>query len=515
MKKIFTLIGAALMAGAAMGADTQTLPTSYLDGTLMLNEGWFGHDAATMNYVNGNGQIFYRAYQGVNSEYCLGNTSQYGQVFGNRVFVMSKQNYSGDGRTGGRFICMNATDLKFIAQSISLPGGPNDSDGRGFCAANEHKGYVGTAAGFYAIDLDTYVIGTTQLAPTESPKQSGDMIRYGNRVFVAQQGLGVVAVDPATDQTTLIDLPQIAGFTVTADGSLYAACSDANGEFVKIDPETLATEVIDIEGSHGIASPWGTWRLAQICADRDRNIIYYVSKGGWTISSVSAYNLDTKEFTETYLSAPTGQQIYGQISTDPSTGYIVVTCTENGYGSHYANNWIYYFDPTTSAYLTDRTITLETYYWFPSMMLFNGFRAPQITQTEWAVTPGKELEVKLSEITTLPIGNKHLIVYSAESSDPAVCTATTDFRGNMVLAGLTKGTATVTVTAEYQGRLSRTAIPVTVDTNVGIGSVETDDAVCDTYDLAGRRVLTGASAADIRRLPAGIYIAGGKKIIVK
>ena len=47
MKKIFTLISAALIAGAAMAADTQTLPASYLDGMLMLNEGWFGHDAAT------------------------------------------------------------------------------------------------------------------------------------------------------------------------------------------------------------------------------------------------------------------------------------------------------------------------------------------------------------------------------------------------------------------------------------------------------------------------------------
>lgn len=513
MKKTVTLLAAALMAGCSIeAAAQQTLPENYLDGMLMLNEGWFGHESGTMNYITDAGEVFYRVYNGVNSGHTLGNSTQYGQIFGNRIFAMSKQAYSGTEGGGGRFVCMDATDLTYLASIDNLPGG----DGRGFCAANEHKGYIGTSAGFYAIDLDTYTISDTQLAPTDSPKQSGDMIRYGNRVFVAQQNLGVVVVNPENDETTLIDLPKIAGFAVTPDGTLYAACSDADGEFVSIDPETLETTVIDIEGSHGIVSPWGTWHPAQICADPARNRVFYASKGGWTISTISAYDFDTNEFIEDAFSAPEGQQIYGQISTDPVSGCVVLTCTENGYGSHYANNWVYYFDPTAGAFDESRTITLETHYWFPAMMLSNSFRAPEITTEGWNVAVGHEIDVNLAEITTLAIGNPHLVIYSAESSDTSVCSAVCDFRGNLKLAGWKNGTADITVTADYQGRVTTKVISVTVGDKVGVESIEAaPDELCDVYTMTGVRVLTQASQADIRRLPAGIYLAGGKKFVVK
>lgn len=38
---------------------------------------------------------------------------------------------------------------------------------------------------------------------------------------------------------------------------------------------------------------------------------------------------------------------------------------------------------------------------------------------------------------------------------------------------------------------------------------------CAVYNLQGIIVLKSATAADIQALPAGIYVAGGKKIVVK
>ena len=51
------------------------------------------------------------------------------------------------------------------------------------------------------------------------------------------------------------------------------------------------------------------------------------------------------------------------------------------------------------------------------------------------------------------------------------------------------------------------------DDPVSVGAVDATSA-CDVFDLQGRCLLRGATADDIRSLAKGIYIAGGKKIVV-
>ena len=50
---------------------------------------------------------------------------------------------------------------------------------------------------------------------------------------------------------------------------------------------------------------------------------------------------------------------------------------------------------------------------------------------------------------------------------------------------------------------------------VGVNGIDADNSGADVFTVTGVRVLTGATADDIDRLPAGIYICRGKKIIVK
>lgn len=60
------------------------------------------------------------------------------------------------------------------------------------------------------------------------------------------------------------------------------------------------------------------------------------------------------------------------------------------------------------------------------------------------------------------------------------------------------------------GQVTLTAIDDTaVDSVLGEGEI------ADVYNVAGVRILTNASADDVRRLPAGIYIAGGRKIVIR
>ena len=57
-----------------------------------------------------------------------------------------------------------------------------------------------------------------------------------------------------------------------------------------------------------------------------------------------------------------------------------------------------------------------------------------------------------------------------------------------------------------------------LDTVDGIDEINTntEQRVADVYDLLGRKVGTKLNlATDLNRLPAGIYIVNGEKVVVK
>lgn len=488
------------------------VPEDFTEGIIMLNEDWFGHNPSSMNYIAPDGTVTYNAYKTVNEGLTLGNTSQYGQVFGNRIFVTSKQNY---GETGGRLISMDATTLKFLGQIMTLPCG----DGRGFCAATADKGYIGGSTGFYAVDLNTLEITSEQLAPAGSNgryTQSGDMVRYGDYVFVAQQNIGVVAVKIATDETKVIELPKICGFAITPDGTLYAACNDNDAEFVAIDPVTLETRIVNIEGSHAISSPWGTWHAASIAADTKKNVVYYVSGGGWTIKTIVSYNFDTNEFNDNYYTCPDDQCLYGAgLGVDPVSGNLVLSLKKNGWGDNSLYNWVGFVDTNDGTVLKDKTIALTEQYWFPAMFLFNNFTAPEINAEALTLAAGENTKINLADATTLETGNANLIIYSATSSDENVFTITRDANGEYTVDAVAAGCAEIMATADYQGRCAEVKIPVTVSSTTGIEPIAKTPMTADVYTPSGIFVLRNATAEQIRTLAPGIYISAGRKILVK
>lgn len=62
--------------------------------------------------------------------------------------------------------------------------------------------------------------------------------------------------------------------------------------------------------------------------------------------------------------------------------------------------------------------------------------------------------------------------------------------------------------------IDNTDIVISQDTNTSVEGVETSETV-DVYNLQGVLVRSGISSEDVKTLPAGIYVVGGKKIIVK
>lgn len=514
MKHIFTMLCAASLVSGLTAATREeaALPADFNDGMLLLNEGWFGHESASLNYLSADGTFSNTVFQTLNPGHTLGNTGCYGEIFGNRLLVVSKQSY---GETGGIVTSMNASSLIFNNSLSTIPGLSNQ--GRAICSVSEDKAYLTTSKGIYIFNPTTFELSETEL-PNTTGKQGGDMIRYGKYVFAAVNTVGVLAIDVDTDEVTLLDIKTPYGFVVTADGTLYAATGDTSAEFVAIDPATLELTPVDIEGSHTMQNPFSTWRPAAIVADTSANKVYY-GTGSWSVKTVVSYDFDTQEF-ETFFTAPgtadgltDNRELYGKgINIDPATGTIILTLTESGFGTHYMYNWLYYINPATGE--TEKVLPLEEAYWFPEMCIFPNFSAPEIKDATFSLDPGQTSEINLGEYITLAVGNPHLTVFTAESSDPETVKAETDYLGNLTLTAVASGSTTVKVTASYNGRATTRELAVTVGTPTGIDTVSAIPAGVDVYTLTGVRVLRNADTNQIQSLTPGIYIAGGKKFVV-
>lgn len=94
MKRFFTLASiAGILAANVTAAPAQTSGGTtpyggYEDGTFILNEGWFGHDGGSINFLAADGGMTYNVQERENAGFSFGNTSCSGMVYGGRLYVM-------------------------------------------------------------------------------------------------------------------------------------------------------------------------------------------------------------------------------------------------------------------------------------------------------------------------------------------------------------------------------------------------------------------------------------------
>lgn len=150
------------------------------------------------------------------------------------------------------------------------------------------------------------------------------------------------------------------------------------------------------------------------------------------------------------------------------------------------------------------------------MMIYPDYDAPELDVPAIELAQGESANIDVAEATTLRVGNKHLVCYATRvSNGEGVCNATLS-GGNLTVEALAPGNATITLTADYQGRTSTVEIPVTVSVVSGIDSISNDaDAPHDVYSLTGVLLIRNATAEQIRNLDRGIYLIGGKKVAIK
>ena len=516
---------------------------TFTNGILFINEDRYGPNQGSINYFNHDtGEMEYNVYAAVNPDLKLGVTTQSGQLYGDRLFLVSKQANGSEasGSTiGSRLAVLDAATLKQLGSVMRFGASPDSIyDGRSYCAVSPSKGYVSTSAGIFVLDVASMSVtgpirGTLSSARGDYNSlykdQCGDMVRLGQYVFAVQQGRGLHVIDTASDTiVTTLSFPNIVTVFVTAGGNLYVANNsreiyDYSGgpyeaNFTRIDPVTLMpAEVHQLDGSHGVVSSWGAWRHCMVCVDPHAERVYYGYQEYQ--NTISSYDFSTRLFTDALINLPDGveinwdgtqekQGLYASaISFDPHTGDMVVQTLEAAPLSYqnFNHNWVLFYDPNT--FQLKRQVRLRDAYWFPAMAIYPDVCAPSVTIDDQQLNQGQTAVIDLLQAVNDDDNMAALAVTTAISSDTAV--ATTQVVGNkLIVSAVNTGKTTIYVTTDSNGKMASTVFAVTVSRASIPGDVDMDGAVTIADITSLIDIILGSVLANFDPVAADVDLDG-------
>lgn len=520
---------------AAMGQDL-----TFTSGILFVNEDRYGPNQGSINYYNYDyDEMEYNVYALVNPSTKLGVTTQQGQLYGGRLFLVSKQangNEASGSTLGSRLAVLDASTLKQQASMLRF-GQSADSvyDGRCYCAVGPDKGYIATSAGIFVLNVDAMTT-TGPIAGTQSSArgdynslyygQCGDMVRFGQYVYAVQQGVGLHVIDPTADTVvTTLPFPHIVTVFVTAGGNLFVANNSREiydfgtgpyvANFTSIDPVTHEVlEVYEPGETHGALSSWGAWRARMLCVDPVSEKVYYYYDEFQ--NHISCYDFSTREFTDHFIDLPEAaevnwdgtrnhQGLYASaISFDPHTGDMVVQTLEAApmYAYEIFNhNWVLFYDAATRT--LKRQVRLMDAYWFPAMAVYPDVESPTVTIADHTIAQGGEAVISLLEAVDDADNMAALAVTTAVSADGSVARAVV--RGlDLIVTAVAPGQTVVTVTTDSNGRLATCSFMVTVTGATVAGDVNGDGniSIADVtmlIDVILSQGLDGNAQADVNQ----------------
>ena len=494
--------------------DRSPAKDSWQDGTFWLNEDWFDHTNGSINYIEKDGTIRYRAYESQNAYESFGCTSQYAMIFGGKLYVMSKQaTDGGDTRKGGGRLVV--ADAKTLKKLVGIDDILDDGDGRACVGVNSEKVYIGTTAGIAVFNPESLAI-TGKVEGIESgskyANQLGDMVCAGKFVFAIKQAYGTYVIDTDSDEVvatlgreedgTVTAHPQ--GVTVTADGMVWiAATSSANGKATTLycyDPEDLSlVRTVEMPSHLSIVCGWGAWRPTNFFADQEEVAIWFGSGVEASIVSGNSgyYRWDTKSdlasLKPVYVfptdlagkDEKTMQAPYAAVRYDSRSNELLIAAT-HGASSNYRNTWLHFVDCASGT--ISRTIRLKDYYWFPALPVFPDKYAPEfedIDEIELDIVAdkdGKSVEINVTDrdnmdkaiklsLFDLPAPER-LDDFGEEYESPIEKekAVQTSLDGNtLTIVPLSVGNDEIVVRAESNGVPSYLSIPVRVkDIETGV-----------------------------------------------
>ena len=560
MKTIYSLITCALIAGCSL----QSIAQNYTNGVYVLNEDWYGHNNSTLNFWNPETEtIDYLIMQMANNyEYSLGCTSQYGQLYGDFIVITGKQDKDpgepGDMKSG-RVAILHKNTLKPVGDEVHPLISVNerdksDADGRGVCFVDNEKFYVGTSNGIYVFkwneqgkiftwDSEKIIPGTGNplitgdevsnadgLGPLYQ-NQIGMMLRTQDYVFAIKQDLGVLVINPETDEIIKIIEGCFSTMAQSKDGDIWVGVNyqeegnednlnypygwngDAwNGsQLMCIDQYTLETKKVRID-TGGIPQSWYAWTAGSLTASETENALYFVytdpSLGqiNWFRNCVLyRFNIDAIDWDNIDLSNPDEayaegacEEIYdssfddlyfygGALQCNPKDG--------NLYASFYVGEniatqeWIYaILNPEGEMIQYQEPIKR---YWYPAMFIFPDNEAPIVENFDDVTIEDKNpVEITLADKVTDSDSRNAAIVKSISNiADESIVKAEI-IKGNLVLTPLKKGNTTVEIAFNSNGKVVTGNVNVSVTAD--ISSIDVIDIErANVFAVSGNIMVTG------------------------
>ncbi|MDW8848533.1 DUF5074 domain-containing protein [Flavobacterium sp. MMLR14_040] len=506
---------------------TNAQVTDFTNGFFMVNEEWFGHTNGSVNFINNDGTINYRVYSTANNNQAFGATTQYGTIYGDKFYFISKQAKDGGDTNytpGGRLVVADAKTMQKIA-GFDVIGG----DGRSFVGVNETTGYIGASNGIYLFDIANMKVGS--LIAGTGGGQIGIMIRTSQYTFAVKQNTGILVIDPKNNTVIKTIAGVFHSIAQAKDGSIWGI---QDQKLINIDELTFATTQYAIPTTKYIGA-WGVWNAGSFTYSNQQNALYWINSiNGFTSGTqIVKFDVTEKTFNENFASIPGQTTTYKQIPygaalrIDPVSGQLILNTTENGFGAHFQKNWIHTFDNRGTLI---NTKTLDDYYWFPAVAVFPDNAAPIVsTALPSEISISDPTVINLKTVVSDADNLSEAIVKTLKSnSNTAVVSAEINTNDELLLTPKISGETTVVISFNSNGKIVEKTITVNSTINLGVGdfkklelgiypnpvsdilNIITEDEVLSimVYDISGKSINTKVSnnQIDVSGFVKGMYI---------
>ena len=488
----------------------------YTDGVFVLNEGSKGF----INFRDTNGTIHYRVIEAENDNAVeLGVTGQYATIWGDKVYVCSKQSGNGT-KTSGRLMVFDAKTLKLQKNLATLANG---GDPRAVLPTKKYV-YVSTSDGIEVYDPEL----AESKATLCSGNEVGMMLEVGGKVFAVNYGGNIVVIDPETLTIEHTIEGTYYAMLMANDGNIWA--STTGKSIVKINPYTYATESKAVD--YAVPNAGGAWTADSFFASAKENKIYWKEDAGWS-SPMKVYCYDIDSETTSTVIDNTGDkyEFYSAgMRMSPLDGNIYAAMEEAGWKPGCAMR-VY---SAEGEMLSDQEMyksvviggeELSLTYPFPALVFFPDKYAPEIHADKIAasVVSTTSAEYALTDIVTDADNVDALIQVSATTTGSISAKVE---GGKLIVTGGDEGQGSLTITANSNGKEVSETINFTTTgidgvTTVAQAKVLARDgmllvstslpAVVDVYSIDSRlvmsqRVEAGNTAIDASQLAAGVYV---------
>lgn len=495
----------------------------FTKGYFMINEDWFGTRNGSLNFVNNNDEVIYRPYAEANNNAAFGATAQFGTIYGDNLFVVSKQAKDNDQvyTAGGRLVVIDAITLKKKAGFDKV----GDGDGRSFLGVDPKTGYIGTSSGIVLFDIENMKVGE-KIAGTGGgglyDGQIGNMIRTANHVFAIRQDHGIFVIDPKTHTIIKTITGAFNSIVQAKDGSVWAIQST---KLVNINTKDFSTTDYNLPTTK-YDGTWGAWTAGTFTASTQENELYYFPISGWTTSSTLVkFDVTTKTFNENYLKVSplvASEFIYGAgVRINPVTSDFIITTTNS-----WTTDQIYRHN---KAGVLQSSIKLNSPYYFQAMPVFPDIYAPVVSNDfPSTISLNSETRINLKNVATDEDNLSTAIVKSIRSNSKASSIrAEINTDEELVLTPLNSGISTIEIDFTSNGKVVTKSIEVnssflaitetakatfTIYPNpvADVLKIKSDEKIIsiNIFDLSGKLVSSKANANEINvsQLAKGNYL---------